>query len=240
MNIHQLLTEDLQNKIDYVATTFGQKLIDASKQQESKPQKLAPAIVKKLAKADPDLGGKNLVWIARMYAAQQFKMEDLARLKDSISTFFQHRNKLSIKDLNSFKTLDALYDEIEKVEGKAVDKSKSALEKEAKLKGAEYIVNSPKFKAILPKTAEAACLYGSGTKWCTTGELQFKNYSSRGDLIIIIFEDSSGKTRKFQFHFETNSFMNERDTRASLDELKELAKHPEYTELLHILIDKHY
>ena len=75
------------------------------------------------------------------------------------------------------------------------------------------------------KTLEASEYYGRNTKWCTRkikdGENKFKEYSDIGPLYIIIpkypekSKSEDGKyesyLEKYQFHFETASFMDQMD-----------------------------
>jgi hypothetical protein len=78
-----------------------------------------------------------------------------------------------------------------------------------KAEGAEYVINDPDFKILRLKTHEAACHYGSGTKWCTAGRDSkgtFDHYAQQGDLYVII-----AKNRKFQMHYESGQLMDEKD-----------------------------
>lgn len=240
MLLTHLLTED---KSEFVVQQFGEKLLAAASEQEAAVPKKADALVKKLIKADPD-NGKNLVWIARMYANKQFKLEDIARLKKEIETFNKVRKHLQVKDLNAYKNLTDLYAALEPHSDKPAEptvsvKDRKAAEREAKRADADFLVDTPNFKALIPKSFNAARTYGAGTKWCTTGEHQYKRYSNDGDLIIVIAK-IDGKDRKFQFHFESNSFMNELDQPANQHDLHALASSPEYLPFLEKLIDKYH
>jgi hypothetical protein len=76
--------------------------------------------------------------------------------------------------------------------GKELEKNKLA---EKKLKGQRDIIyDGPKWRVIVPKTHEASCTYGSGTKWCTTtrGDARmFKDYTEKGDLFYLIDKKST-------------------------------------------------
>jgi len=65
---------------------------------------------------------------------------------------------------------------------------------------------------IYPKTRAASCLYGKGTQWCTAAKKNssFSYYNSQGKLYIIINKRNG---RKYQFHAESDSFMDETDRR---------------------------
>lgn len=231
-----------ENKEEYVVKNFGEKLVAASRKEMAKKDKLDKPedVVERLKAADPK--SKNLVWIARMYAAGEFKFEDLARMKDELEKFEKVKSKLPNKDLNSYKNLGDLYAAIDTVKP---EEAKSEREKEKELKGdVTWLIRSPEYKALIPKTKEASCIYGAGTRWCTaaTGSHNyFDSYSKQGDLIIIIAK-VGGKDRKFQLHYESGSFMDENDRPVTQDspEVAGLSKHPEHAQLINMLIAKHY
>jgi hypothetical protein len=186
-------------------------------------------------------GDKYLVWIARMYVGGQFKLEDVSRIRGEIVTFEKVKDQLENKDLNSYKTLNALYDAVEPFTQQAEVEPEIKKDAPEPEKDVEWLIYTPNYKALVPKSEEASCKYGQGTKWCTAatgGYNHFKSYSQRGDLVIIMAK-IDGKTRKFQFHFETHSFMDERDQKATKEDIKGLSKYDEHVELLNMLIDKH-
>ena len=77
--------------------------------------------------------------------------------------------------------------------------------------GAEKVYEDKQWIIIIPHTKEASCYYGKNTQWCTAADKsnnQFDYYNQQGPLFINI--DKINNT-KYQFHFETNSFMNEHD-----------------------------
>lgn len=238
-----VLLEDAK-KDAYVIDLFGEKLLAAAKANERQPPKTVEKLLDELNKADPN-NGKNIVWIARMYTLKLFKVEDVARIKGEIEKFNLYKPKMANKDLNSFKTLAAFYDAVEAAEeefgGESAEKSKKEIEADVKSNEVEWLIKTPNYKALIPKTVNASRIYGKGTKWCTasdTCDTHFKSYSSSGDLVIILVKEGS-VVRKFQFHFSTNSFMDERDFRAGSADIKMLSSHPEHIDLLHILIEKH-
>jgi hypothetical protein len=164
-------------------------------------------------------------------------MEDLSRIKKDLETFFKHRNKIQNKDINSYSSLNNLYDVVEPLEDDKEEVSKRQTTKALKSKEADVIIDSPNFKVIVPKTEKASCLYGAGTKWCTAGkgDNAFAQYHSQGPLYIIIAGD-----KKFQLHYESDSFMDARDQAVSKKDIEYLSKFPQYTIFLNMLIDKHY
>ncbi len=231
---------DPTKKQEYLATSLGPKLVAAAEKDSQNRSKDPLEIVKTLTAADPSKGLDNLNFIARMYVAGQFKVEDISKLKNELEVFMKAKPKIQNKDINSYKSLNDLYDVTEKFAPEDL-KSKGEVEKEIKDKNVVKLVDKPHFKAIIPKTEEAACFYGKGTKWCTaaTENSMFNHYHDQGDLIIIIAKIGE-KIRKWQLHYESNQFMDERDQEISQADIKLLSKIPEYTEFLNTLIKKHY
>ena len=229
----------LEDRAEFIAAQMRSKIEAAAQRDLGQPIDSVD-VVNKLKQADPDPLGKNLQFIANMYVRQQFKLEDLARLRDSINKFFRMRNTLQIKDLNQIKDLDQLYNLIDTEEEQPVAPSVKQQTRDIKA-NADRIIDTTNFKVIVPKTEEASCLYGAGTKWCTASKQdnQFQNYASKGNVYIIM-ANLGGQTRKFQLQMETNSFMNERDQGISKPDIAALSKIPEYTQFLNFLIKKHY
>ena len=88
-----------------------------------------------------------------------------------------------------------------------------------KQEGADVIVKGPDAVILKLKTEEAACHYGRQTRWCTAStdaNNMFNEYSNRGPLYVAMCSDG----RKYQFHFETASFMDEDDEKVNMQELK--------------------
>ena len=160
--------------------------------------------------------GKYAKWLLNMYKRKGLKLEDLYKAATYIAVFDKaaKMNKLIFIDLNRYKSLPAMYREI-----KPYMKAKSTTEKLRKIKAneAEKLYEDEAFVVIYPKTKAASRLYGKGTQWCTTGS-QFQYYNKKGKLYIII-DKRTGK--KYQFHRETESYMDEEDERISMNEDRE-------------------
>lgn len=184
---------------------------------------------------------KYIVWITNQYIRGQFKLEDADRLRGDIQTFDKIKQKLPNKDLNSYKSLTELYDAIE-----SVTDIRSKREQKAAIKheGAKAIIDHPNFKVFKLLTHEAACHYGANTKWCTASKNNsgtFDDYANQGDIFVIIAKDpNTNKDRKFQLHFESNQFMDERDQSLGKKDIKFLSSFPEYKIFLEHLIQKHH
>jgi len=153
--------------------------------------------------------GKYGKWLLKLYKRKCLKLEDLYKAADYIAIFdkIAKMNKLLYIDLNHYKSLPEMYRVI-----KPFIKIKSENEEIRRIKEyeAEKVYEDEAFVVISPKTNAASCLYGKGTQWCTASKYcnRFWDYYSQGNLYIII-NKRNGK--KYQFHAETKSFMNEND-----------------------------
>ncbi len=202
-------------------------------------------IVKELSKADPSKGLDFINFIVRMYVKNEFRGEDIDKIKKELELFSTVKNRLQNKDINNYKSLNDLYDVLEEFQNVAPEDLKSKNEIERAIKSdSEKIVDTPNFKVIVPKTHKAACFYGANTKWCTassTDSSAFDEYFSQGDLIIIIAKDpKTNKDKKFQLHFESDQFMNDRDQPLRTQDVNFLSTFHQYNELMDLLIKKHY
>jgi hypothetical protein len=230
-----------ENKDKYLLDNFGSKLLDANKKDNTKVD-TAEEILTYLNKADPT-GSKNMVFLTKMYAAGQFRLEDVSRINSELKLFQQVKSKLENKDISSYKSLNDLYDALEPFQSAPEEDMLSGKQIAKKIKSdAETLISTPNFKVIIPKTEEAACFYGKGTKWCTAGDSdnQFNHYNNDGPLYVIIAKDpKTGKDRKFQLHYESEQFMNERDQALTAADISFLSSFEEYTQFLNLLVKKH-
>jgi hypothetical protein len=240
-----------EQKIQFLAQQFGEKLKAAIQNDTSQGarqmmmvlEKQPDILVRELAKADPS-GERHdyLQWITRMYIVGQFRLEDIARLNSELTKFMKFKSKIQNKDLNSYKSLTDFYDVIEKAEaefGEKDLKSKAKQEKEAKLEGAEVIVNEPDLKIVKLLTPEAACLYAAGTRWCTSSADTFKHYAKQDDIYVILAKFPTGP-RKFQMHYQSEQVMDERDASIGKKDIAELSKLQGWSAFLNYMIEKKY
>jgi len=127
--------------------------------------KIPDNIFNNLIEIDPSPSKKYLEKICKFY----LEKPDIDLIKNLIVSFDSLVNKHIFKgkdsDINSYKSFQDFQNVIE---GNKDKKSKTEIEKNIKRKDAEIILNNDKFLIISPLTHEAACIYGSGTKWCIT------------------------------------------------------------------------
>jgi len=99
------------------------------------------------------------------------------------------------------------------------------------MKESELVFENELVKVYQPRSEEAACRLGAGTKWCTAARENnmFKRYSEKGDLKIIVPKSPKYTGEKYQFHHEKNEYTNELNERVEPIELFE--KYKMYDEL---------
>lgn len=160
----------------------------------------------------PNKMGKYGKWLLALYSTKKLKLEDLYKAKEYLSYFIKYNNVIENKDINSYKSLNDLY---AVVSGFMQNPSQATSKQDAirKIKeGAEKVYEDNEWLIIIPHTKEASCYYGKGTQWCTAadkGNNMFDYYNEQGNLYININKTTH---EKYQFHFETNSFMDETDS----------------------------
>lgn len=105
---------------------------------------------------------------------------------------YTERNLIKDKDIYNpkYKDLTVLKHAVMEAELKAKE-----LAKERELKaGVDRLYEDTRWKLLVPKTHQASCHYGAGTKWCTTSkdtDSYFKTYTTNAVLFYIL-----DKTRK--------------------------------------------
>ena len=149
------------------------------------------------------------------------KKEDIAKYKKYLDIFKRNKREYPLKDINMIKDQNALDNfikksrEIQAKEEEDISQQKgvSKSEKYKKLKLGEVdgyeIFKFPKGSKDL---YGASCELGAGTDWCTaTGNTDtwFLDYISKGDIYVII--NKSNPKDKYQFHYESDQFMDPDD-----------------------------
>jgi hypothetical protein len=161
--------------------------------------------------------GEYAKWLLNLYKKGNLKTEDLYKAKEYIPIFdkMKKAKKLVQPDINIYNSLSDMYKVIEPYMNQQTISNKENA-KNIKNTEADLVYEDNDWKVITPKTYKASCLYGANTQWCTASkksDMQFNKYSSKGKLYININKKTG---RKYQFHFETDSFMDETDDPISL------------------------
>lgn len=168
-------------------------------------------------------------WGVKLEKLQEQFMEDLYKTTEDLQKF--HRFKQQIpqekRDINRIESFDELY---ELTKGFSLEQA-TTTKAERVLQDAELVYDGPNWEILIPQSREASCHYGANTRWCTAGSSNnyYDHYSKQGPLYIIT--NKKDPTDKYQFHFESNQFMDKEDRSVSLSpflndrpELKEFFK----------------
>lgn len=168
-------------------------------------------------------------WGVKLEQLQKQFMEDLYKTTEDLQKF--HRFKQQIpqekRDINRIESFDELYELTKDFSLEQATTTKADRVRQ----DAELVYDGPNWEILIPKSREASCHYGANTRWCTAGSTNnyYDHYSKQGPLYIIT--NKKDPTDKYQFHFESNQFMDKEDRTVSLSpflndrpELKEFFK----------------
>lgn len=160
----------------------------------------------------PNKMGKYAKWLLAIYQKGNLKTEDLYKATEYLRIFIKFNGKIEQKDIMKYKSLQDVYNVIQPFLQNPQQAATKAEEVRQIKEGAEKVYEDEKWMVIVPHTKEASCYYGKGTQWCTAADSSnnyFDAYNEEGLLYINILK---GTDVKYQFHFETNSFMDATDT----------------------------
>lgn len=177
--------------------------------------------------------GKYARWILNLANQSKIPLDDNSpisaknRIPSSLEFFDSVRDRLKIKDIMRFKSLDELdeytssddsYDE--ETQRQLVRHRQDARRKANLVQDAEIVYEDDDWVVYTPKTYAASCKLGQGTRWCTAtteDDSYFNRYTKRGPLYINI--NKNNPTEKYQLHFESAQYMDTDDDDVSLKEL---------------------
>lgn len=173
-------------------------------------------------------------WILNNYNKGNITDNDFGHLKDALSRFEDNKSKLIQKDIGKYKTLDELdamlddessYKELshrQEVKQRQKARRNADLDEEASL-----VYEDDEWEVWIPHTYAASCKLGQGASWCTasTERDYYYNYykdNYGGEYYIII--NKKDPKEKYQFHFESEQFMDVDDYPVSLEDVFEKDK----------------
>jgi len=168
---------------------------------------------------------KHIAWLFNLSLSNNLKTEDLYKAKEYLEVF--EANNIG-KSLQSFTSLPMLYTSIRKYVDEDYADDIEDVEEEERESGeekpiAEKVYKDGRWLVIVPKNYEASCKYGAGTRWCTASKQTseyFTNYSADGPLYVVIDREERDKENrqiKYQFHFESEQFMDVMDRQIDVD-----------------------
>lgn len=170
--------------------------------------------------------GRFGTWILRNYTQGLLKFEDLYKVTRDLTSFVALTPSLKGKestDINRFKTPQDLASFVR--ERVAAPKEGVVSEDPDILFTDTYFLETKQARKkyedasciiVEPFTLSASRFYGEGSDWCTLFPDRFRYYSNQGPLYIIIFREDPWENR-FQFHFESEQFMDLTDNEIELD-----------------------
>lgn len=196
--------------------------LDQIKAQFVDTGKLSPQDFEQIKDASGGEGAYATWLTARVVGSKKqkplIKSEDIYKYKNYLRIFKTKRKEFPFTDINQIKSPQDLSQFI----STAVDLRNQEEEDPSKIKGVSKQEKYSKFKigAVdgftvykIPQNSpdyNASCELGSGTEWCTaTGKTKkyFKDYIKKGPLYIF----DNGRGEKYQFHYESASFMDKND-----------------------------
>jgi len=131
------------------------------------------------------------------YSTQRDRwVKDGAEKDDVVSYLELHkdlkkRNLLKGKerDIDTFTTFDQLVSTLTQAQ---TEVTKTKQKRIAKDEGAEIIYDDENYLVVQPKTYEASCYYGAGTKWCTASKnrTHWDEYAKEGTIIYYVIDKS--------------------------------------------------
>lgn len=184
----------------------------------------------KLIELDPtykqgsNSAGKYGKWLLNIYNKGNLKEEDFYKATEYLTKFKEVKEWFTNKDIQQFKTLPQLKRALDNVEiGELSTNQKDKRFKQTIKKSnlnAEKVYEDENWEVWIPKDYEASCKLSSNTEWCTGisskgNSYHYDLYTKQGPLYIIINKENTNE--KYQFHVETNSYMDSYDERIDLD-----------------------
>ena len=170
-------------------------------------------------KVDPTDNHQYTLWILRLYYKNGIRrFEDMGRVNAALGIFHQYKKQFEIKDINQYKQLSDLEAAAEKVEIVDSENEKKRQYSQEMRENSEIIYEGPEGMIVSPKTQEASCYWGRGTRWCTAATGSYNLFDSYSEnLIIVLPKDGT----KWQFHEESNQYMDSSDEPINISQFKE-------------------
>lgn len=227
MKINEIL---LEYRRDKTVDNLGDKIVDAMARdpglrfQDDEPEEIAELkerfktdikfqthFLNKFEQGDPTPNKEYTQWIIRQYIAGKIRrLEDVrSTVRDMLERYeyAKRRNKLpaEYRDINRL-DVDTLHNVTKNI---IMDEPTAIKTKQ----NAKEIYNDSEFRVIQPLDQAASCYYGQGTQWCTAARNNnmFDDYNEDGPLYIVIPKQPKYEGEKYQLHFYSNQFTNEKD-----------------------------
>ena len=155
-------------------------------------------------------------WLLNLANKNGGDLPNLGHITDVLKRFDTSKKQLKNKDIMKFRSVqevdDYLNDEDnynELSDRQKLRQTQNAVRKTDTTKDAKLVYSDSDFDIYVPKTYEASCKLGRGSSWCTAStqnDYYFDYYTRNGNLYILISKHDP-ENQKFQFHFQSDSFM---------------------------------
>ena len=201
--------------------------------------KVGRRVFDQILKVDPTPKKIYAQWALNLYVAGKLKAEDIYKLEDDLKLFDRHKRRLPQKDINRIKTQQELYALIEPFQDQKTGKEQRRDQTKKMAKYIRVVYDGPEGKVLVPKTEQASCYVGQGTRWCTAGKKSnyFKEYNQDGPLYVLIPAKPAYPGEKYQMHFPSAQLMNEKDEDVGIsadttDGVNQVKKLPPHVQLI--------
>ena len=171
-------------------------------------------------KREKDKLGNYGKWLLSLFSKGQLQNE--GHVKDLLNRFESVKNNLKQRDIMKYKSLEEV-DNMLNNEDSYKDLSKrqelrqvqKAVHMTNVNKEASKVFEDSKWEVWVPHTYNASCKLGRGTTWCTAStesDYYYNRYKQQygGEYYILI--NKQDPEEKYQFHFESNQFMDADDS----------------------------
>jgi len=196
---------------------------------------IKPAIFRQIVRSDPQSKsdqqtgqvlriGKYSKILLNLFMKGQLKLEDLSKVYEYLTYVYKHQVPL---DINKISDISDIYNLVKKyIETDVQDLS--GVMKSLSPEDYKVLMDGKEWHILQPLTEKGACYLGINTQWCTSWgpyslnkshqerKNYFNNHHNRGILYIII--NKINTEEKYQFHFESEQFMNASDRRINTGE----------------------
>ena len=207
--LHELLTEATPDEI-YKKYYSNIDFKNFFKVVSSDPQTIVKNGV--LAKI-----GKFSKLLLKLHLEGNLKNEDLPKATEYLGLVYKHNISVDLKKIQSLSDLFQIVRKYYVTNTKDLHKLFDLLDKK------EYntLFSGEKWLIYEPLSEKAACYIGVGTQWCTSWgpystedsyqdrSNRFSSHNNQGKLYILI--NKRDNKEKYQFHFETEQFMDVHD-----------------------------
>ena len=164
-------------------------------------------------------------WILGLANKNNGELDNIGHITDVIKRFDQNKKQLKNKDIMQFKSVEEVdnylnnddnYNEL--TDRQKLRQTQKNVRNTDVDKDATKVFENSMWEVWVPNTYEASCKLGQGTEWCTATTSTrdyFDSYTDDGKLYININKSTGDK---YQFHFESESFMDADDEEIEIED----------------------